>query len=67
MAKKNTTSIRVDADLKLELEDALRTRNDNKLITNRKEFTMPEITGLVRRTPEWKTVLHKIKTLPKRK
>lgn len=68
MAKKNSVPARFDSAAYNDLNDALKTRLNNGLIKNvRQEYTMPEITALMRRTKSWKPLLVELKTKPKRR
>ena len=64
MVDKKWTTIKVDSDFAKKLKEAAKTRYFNNL--SRKEPSLPEMTRLLMRPPEFKSALNKIKTLPKK-
>ena len=66
MDKKNVTKpTRIPNEVYMDLDDALNIRFKNNLI-KRKEFKMTEGLRLVRRMPEWKMAMNKLKTMPRK-
>ena len=65
MAKKNTKPVRLPPKITLDLDNALDIRFKNNLI-KKKNMTYPEAMRLIGRTPEWKQVIEKLKTEPKK-
>ena len=64
MVDKKWTTIKVDSNFAKQLKDAAKTRYFNNL--SKREPSLPEMTRLLMRPPEFKSALNKIKTLPKR-
>jgi len=66
MVKNNTTkTTRIPKEVYGDLDEALNIRFKNNLI-KRKEFKMTEGLRLVRRMPEWKVAMNKLKTMPRK-
>ena len=64
MVEKKWTTIKVDSQFARELKEAAKMRYFNNL--TKKEPSLPEMTRLLRRPPEYKSILNKIKSLPKK-
>lgn len=57
-------TIKVDAEFAKELKDAAKVRYFNNL--SKKEPSLPEMTRLLRRPPEYKIALEKVRKWPKK-
>ena len=63
--KKQSIPTRIPRDMYKDIDNALNIRFKNNLI-KRKELKMTEGFKLIKRMPEWKLALNKLKTMPKK-